>query len=91
MAEKVFTKWVNYILKKKMGNNAPQIKDLCEDLKNGVILMQLFTCLFGTQVRIPKYNTNPTMKVHFLDNVTQALSILDEMKISSPFLKPASK
>eukprot|EP01091_Cochliopodium_minus_P017909 TRINITY_DN713_c0_g1_i1.p1 TRINITY_DN713_c0_g1~~TRINITY_DN713_c0_g1_i1.p1 ORF type:complete len:717 (+),score=266.06 TRINITY_DN713_c0_g1_i1:66-2153(+) len=73
-----------------MGDKAPQINNLYTDLQNGVVLMHLFTCLFGSKVRIPKFNTNPTMKVHFLDNVTQALNILDQVGIVSPFLKPAN-
>ena len=89
--KQTFRKWVNYHLKKSLGMNAPIVNDLFKDLQNGVILMQLLTALFGSKVRIPKYNTNPQMKVHSLDNVSQALNILETVGIKNHFLKPASK
>ena len=51
--------------------------------------MKLFEALFSKRgVQIPPYNEQPKMRPQYLDNVTQALSILPSVGVMTVFLTP---
>lgn len=86
---RVFTNWVNNVLAKAYPQNPPRVNNLFTDLSNGIILFMLFEALFSKRgIHVPNYNKHPKMRVHCLDNVTQALSILPQVGVMTVFLSP---
>jgi Ca2+-binding EF-hand superfamily protein len=79
--KKTFTKWTNSHLK-KVGS---QITDVITEFDNGIKLMQLVKALYG--IEIPKYNANPKMRPHKLDNLSLAFNMVEKAKIKTNFLK----
>jgi len=79
--KKTFTKWTNSHLK-KVGT---QIDEVQNEFDNGIKLMQLIKALYGTE--IPKYNANPKMRPHKLDNLTIAFSMIEKAQIKTNFFK----
>jgi len=81
--KKTFTKWMNSHLRKK-GYTA--VIDAQDDFETGETLMNLINALYG--IEIPKFNKNPKMRPHKLDNVTLALDMIAKANIKTNFLKP---
>jgi hypothetical protein len=48
--------------------------------------MQIVSALYD--LPIPKHNATPKMRPHALDNIEQALKMVDDAKIKTNFLKP---
>ena len=84
--KKTFTKWCNANLRRKYGNQLEPIEDIQTQLDNGIYTIKLIHALYGTTV--PKYNKNPKMRPHLLDNICIALQMIDDQKIKTNFLKP---
>lgn len=83
--QKTFTKWANNHLVKKFGKDAA-LGDIGNEFENGERLMQLCSALYG--LTMPKYNKNPKMRPHLLDNVTMALDMLEKQAgVKTNFLK----
>jgi len=79
--KKTFTKWTNSHLK-KVGTG---IEDVKTEFDNGIKLMQLIKALYG--VDVPKYNANPKMRPHKLDNLALAFNMIEKAHIKTNFLK----
>lgn len=65
--KKTFTRWANNHLKSRGLN----IEDLTEDVKNGVLLLNLLEVIGGESVKTVlnvKYNKKPKMKIQMLEN-----------------------
>ena len=86
---RVFTGWVNSVLRSHFGEQAPQIKSLFTDFASGVMLLHLFEALFSKRgVQFPKINEAATMRPQHIDNVTTVLSILPSVGVMTVFLTP---
>merc|ERR1711974_282204 len=81
--KRTFTKWMNNHLRRK---GFPMIEDCQTDFTTGINLMNLIKALFP-EMTMPKYNKNPKMRPHLLDNCTNALAMVDEAKVKTNFLK----
>ena len=71
--KKTFTRWANNHLKKRN----IVIEDLYEDVKSGVVLLNLLEVIGGESVKTVlnvKYNKTPKMKLHMLENGNQVLN-----------------
>jgi len=71
--KKTFTRWANNHLKKRN----IVIEDLYEDVKSGVVLLNLLEVIGGESVKTVlnvKYNKKPKMKLHMLENGNQVLN-----------------
>lgn len=79
--KKTFTKWTNSHLKKV----GVSIEDVVTEFDTGIRLMQLVKALYGLEM--PKYNANPKMRPHKLDNLTLAFNMVEKAKIKTNFLK----
>jgi len=73
--EKIFTDWVNFILKKR----GLRISSVLKDLEDGLILIQLAELLTGKKV--PAYERNPRMMAQQLSNITIALKFFEEHNV----------
>jgi len=80
--KKTFTKWVNNHLNKK---GFAIVEDAQTAWEDGIKLMQLISALYG--MPLPKYNANPKMRPHKLDNINLALGMVEAAKIKTNFLK----
>eukprot|EP01119_Soliformovum_irregulare_P009115 TRINITY_DN2224_c1_g1_i1.p1 TRINITY_DN2224_c1_g1~~TRINITY_DN2224_c1_g1_i1.p1 ORF type:complete len:562 (-),score=77.75 TRINITY_DN2224_c1_g1_i1:35-1720(-) len=79
---KTFVNWVGSHLN-------TQVSDISTFFSDGIQLLRLIEVLFpGTS--IPRYSTAPTVRAQKLDNVTQAINILQSKGISLPFLKASN-
>lgn len=84
---RTYTRWINSQLKD--GSPPIQINDPIQDLRNGVVLINLLHRLYGIQ--LPHYHMQPSSKIHALDNVVMAFNMLEQVTSTSyPFLKPAN-
>jgi len=79
--KKTFTKWTNSHLKKV----GVSIVDVQTEFDTGIRLMQLIKALYA--VEMPKYNANPKMRPHKLDNLSLAMNMIDRAQIKTNFLK----
>eukprot|EP01114_Cavostelium_apophysatum_P014749 TRINITY_DN38_c0_g3_i1.p2 TRINITY_DN38_c0_g3~~TRINITY_DN38_c0_g3_i1.p2 ORF type:complete len:624 (-),score=257.07 TRINITY_DN38_c0_g3_i1:2085-3956(-) len=79
--KKTFTKWTNSHLK-KVGT---EVVDVQTEFDTGIKLMMLIKALYG--VDVPKYNSNPKMRPHKLDNLSLAFSMIEKAQIKTNFLK----
>lgn len=82
--QKTFTKWLNSHLRKKFAGY--NVENAQTDFKDGIALMKLVNCLYSTP--IPKHMAAPKIRVHMLDNVTQAIKMAENSGIKFNFLKP---
>eukprot|EP01108_Squamamoeba_japonica_P002275 TRINITY_DN206_c0_g1_i8.p2 TRINITY_DN206_c0_g1~~TRINITY_DN206_c0_g1_i8.p2 ORF type:complete len:865 (-),score=590.84 TRINITY_DN206_c0_g1_i8:34-2628(-) len=83
--KKTFTKWANNHLVKKFGKDV-FLAELENDFETGEKLIQLVNALYGHAM--PKYNKNPKMRPHKLDNLTVALNFLEKTAgVKTNFLK----
>jgi len=64
--------WVNSYLKSA---NIPIIQDLQKDLQDGIKLNQFLSILSGTEI---KYDHNPQMKIHKIQNLSIAINFTQE-------------
>jgi len=80
--QKTFTKWMNTHLRKR-GYGA--INDAEVDFDTGINLINLLNALY--QIPLPKYSKDPKMRAHKLDNISQALSMLEKAQVKTNFLK----
>uniref|UniRef100_A0A0K0F4A9 Nuclear anchorage protein 1 (inferred by orthology to a C. elegans protein) n=1 Tax=Strongyloides venezuelensis TaxID=75913 RepID=A0A0K0F4A9_STRVS len=67
-----FTKWINFHLENH--SSASQVGDLFEDLRDGVLLCKLLEVLTGEA--LPVNMSRTPKRVHFISNLTTALSVL---------------
>jgi len=81
--KKTFTKWMNSHLRKK---GYPAIVDAQEDFETGVNLMYLINSLYN--IGLPKFNKDPKMRPHKLDNISLAISMVEKAQVKTNFLKP---
>lgn len=81
-----FTKWSNNHLRRRFGSAVEPIKEIQDDLDDGIYVLKLIHALYDT--KIPKYNPNPKMRPHKLDNISQALKMIETAGIKTHFLKP---
>ncbi len=72
-----FIKWLNMKLRKVQG--AREIRDL-PDLADGVALCQLFESLYP-QAQMPRYNKDPKLAAHKMDNLAVAFRFLETAEI----------
>jgi len=79
--KKTFTKWTNTHLKKV----GASLEDVTTDFDTGIRLMQLVKALYG--IDMPKYNANPKMRPHKLDNLSLAFNMVEKAQIKTNFLK----
>ncbi|CAF1601383.1 unnamed protein product [Adineta ricciae] len=70
--KKAFTKWINNRLAEK--SSTPPVTDLFQDLRDGVILLQLLEVLTGNDCK----RENGKMRVHHIENVNKVIAILNE-------------
>lgn len=78
--QRTFTNWVNDKLRgQKMAPDNP-IVDLAKDFKDGVRLIELLEVLAKPQ-KLGRFNRNPRMKAHALENLTMALNFVKKQKI----------
>ncbi|XP_020601123.1 utrophin-like isoform X3 [Orbicella faveolata] len=72
---KTFTKWVNA----KLAQHDPplEIRDIVIDLMDGKMLLNLLECLLNCPLKKEKGN----MRVHKLNNVEQAMDLLEKHKV----------
>ncbi|UJR26821.1 hypothetical protein I4U23_008134, partial [Adineta vaga] len=70
--KKAFTKWINNRLAEK--SSTPPVTDLFQDLRDGVILLQLLEVLTGNECK----RENGKMRVHHIENVNKVIAILNE-------------
>jgi hypothetical protein len=83
--QRVFTKWINTNLE----GTGLVVKDVFEDLRDGVVLCKLFeTLLKDRGVKAPHCNEHPRSRIERLDNVTQALGYLERCGVQTVFLTP---
>jgi len=68
--QKVFTKWCNMHLGKK----GLKIDDIQKDFGDGIKLIRLLEVISAEE--LPKFNTNPKMKIHKIQNVNAALDFV---------------
>jgi len=80
--KKTFTKWMNSHLRKK---GFPGIEQAEEEFETGINLMNLINSLYG--IEIPKHNKAPKMRPHKLDNISLALSMVEQAQVKTNFLK----
>jgi actinin alpha len=82
--KKTFTKWFNNHLRKK---GYPPIENIQTDWATGIKLMQVVNALYD--IPMPrKYNKNPKMRPHKLDNISMAMKMLEEKaEVKTNFLK----
>lgn len=84
--KRVFTKWVNTHLRRRFGPALEPIENVDTQLEDGIHVMKLIHALYGAA--IPKYNANPKMRPHLLDNCETALRFIDSAGVKTHFLKP---
>lgn len=83
--ERVFTKWINT----QLAGRGLVVKNLFEDLRDGVALCRLFEALLKDRpVKPPHCNEHPRSRIERLDNVTQALGYLERCGVQTVFLTP---
>ncbi|CAF3670938.1 unnamed protein product [Adineta steineri] len=70
--KKAFTKWINNQLADT--NSTPPVTDLFQDLRDGVILLQLLEVLTGNECK----KENGKMRVHHIGNVNKVIAVLAE-------------
>jgi len=80
--KRTFTKWMNNHLRKK--GYAP-INDAEVDFEDGIMLMKIINALYD--IALPKYNKNPKLRPHKLDNLALALAMVEQARIKTNFLK----
>ncbi len=79
--KKTFTRWANNHLKKRN----LEIVDLCEDVKNGINLLNLLEIIGGETVKTVlgvKYNKKPKMKIHMLENCNRVLEYCNKKELT---------
>lgn len=81
--KKTFTKWANNYLRKA---GKPQLEDVESDFDDGLMLMHLVNALFPDISMPKKYNKNPNLRPHQLDNLTLAFEMLNAANIKTNFL-----
>jgi len=72
--KKAFKNWANFYLRER----GLEIKDLENDLKDGILLINLVELLTGRPVG--RYNKNPKLKVQKINNINAALMALRRSK-----------
>lgn len=84
---RTFSKWCNmYLAKKGYEPRVGEAKEFGESWTDGVTLMQLMNALY--EVPMPrKYKKEAKTRVHRLDNVTQALKMVDKAEVKTTHLK----
>jgi hypothetical protein len=80
--KRTFTKWLNQHLKKK---GFKVLENMETDWEDGIMLMNVVNALYD--IPIPKYNPAPKMRPHKLDNLAQALQMVETAQIKTNFLK----
>lgn len=81
--KKTFTKWMNNHLRK---GGKPLIEDCEKDFDNGINLMNLINALYETPMP-KKYKKECKMRMHQIDNINQALKMVETAEIKTNFLK----
>ncbi|XP_038074821.1 nesprin-1-like [Patiria miniata] len=76
---KTFTNWVNSHLRTSKREPPLQVVDLCQDVKNGVVLLRLLEVLSGET--LPFERGRNMKRVHYLSNVNTCLRFLEGKKI----------
>eukprot|EP00808_Paulinella_micropora_P004358 g61065.t1 len=72
LQKKTFMRWVNtHLLDRKM-----EMKDLVDDMADGVALINLMEILSGKQIK--GYKKNPKMHIQKLENINKALDFIKE-------------
>jgi len=87
---RTFSKWVNmYVAKKGYTERCEDGAAFGHSWESGVLLMKLVHSLYD--VPMPrKYKKDPKSKVHMLDNVNQALKMLETAEVKTVNLKQTS-
>jgi len=84
--KKTFTKWSNNHLRRRYGSSIEPIKEIQDELDDGIYVFKLIHALYDT--KMPKYNAKPKMRPHKLDNISLALKMIEDAGIKTHFLKP---
>ncbi|XP_027530020.1 spectrin beta chain, non-erythrocytic 5 [Neopelma chrysocephalum] len=82
MQKKTFTNWINNVFSRN--NVKVELEDIYTDLKDGISLMKLLELLSGEVLPKP---SRGTMRVHFLENNSKAISFLKskvQVKVIGP-------
>lgn len=70
-----FTKWCNMHL----GKRGRKIEEIQNDFGDGILLIQLLEIIGGEE--IGKYNKNPTLRIHKIENVNKALDYIRKKNV----------
>ncbi|CAB10105.1 alpha-actinin [Schizosaccharomyces pombe] len=81
---RTFTKWFNTKLSSR---DLPSVFDLRKDLSDGILLIQLLE-IIGDE-NLGRYNRNPRMRVHRLENVNKALEYIKSKGMPLTNIGPA--
>jgi Ca2+-binding EF-hand superfamily protein len=82
--KKTFTKWFNNHLRKK---GYPPITEIKTGFETGITLMQIVNALYDKPMP-KKYNKDPKMRPHKLDNLNLAMEMLtNQAEVKTNFLK----
>jgi actinin alpha len=81
--KKTFTKWMNNHLRKA---DKPLIEDCQNDFTDGIKLMHLINALYDTPMP-KKYKKECKIRPHNIDNINQALKMVEDAEIKTNFLK----
>ncbi|XP_074648980.1 muscle-specific protein 300 kDa-like isoform X3 [Tubulanus polymorphus] len=83
--KKTFTNWINSYL---CNYDPPsKVTELFNDIKNGVMLLQLLEVLSGE--KLPHERTKHLQRVHFLNNIRTSLDFLESKKIKLVNINPS--
>lgn len=84
---RTFAKWVNmYLARKGFEERCFEDETFGQSFADGIKLMKLMNALYD--VPMPKkYKKTPKMRVHCLDNVNQALKMVEAAEVKTTFLK----
>jgi len=82
--KKTFTKWTNSHLRRK---GYPALNDAEIDFETGINLINLINSLY--HIELPKFNKNPRLRPHKLDNISLGFTMLDKAQVKTNFLKPS--
>ena len=82
--KRIFTRWANAYLKtRKM-----HIDDLCTDLADGLVLINLMEILTRTPIG-KKYKKNPKMRIHKMENLKTLFEWFSEMEMTFTNVGPS--
>merc|ERR1719197_44190 len=83
---KTFTKWTNSHLRRRFGKAVDPIDSIEVEVEDGIKVMKLINALYDSS--LPKYNKNPKMKPHKIDNCALAIKMMEDAGIKLNFLRP---